>query len=411
MTGGTGLAEPYRGRTVLLASDRQLPAVQTLLQLDGIAGRLLLCPPDLDPAHLPAVMADAAVDAVISDGTGPAAALRPDAAWNGVDAGADRSVATEWVLFTSGTTGRPKLVRHTLASLAGPLTDGPTASATAVWSTFYDVRRYGGLQILLRALLGGGSLVLSQAGEAPGAFLDRAGEGGVTHMLGTPSHWRRALMTPAAGSIAPHYVRLSGEVADQGILDQLAAAYPAAALTHAFASTEAGVGFEVKDGLAGFPPSVLDGAGADIRVVDGTLRIRSGRTASGYLGGRALADADGFVDTGDLVERRGSRLYFVGRREGVINVGGQKVYPEEVEAVINDHPQVQMSRVRGRPSPITGAIVVADVVMRHGELAGISAAVLDACRVALPAYKVPAMLYQVPAIGIAASGKLVRAGA
>ena len=80
-------------------------------------------------------------------------------------------------------------------------------------------------------------------------------------------------------------------------------------------------------------------------------------------GAPALADDDGFVDTGDIVERRGERYYFVGRRGGIINVGGLKVHPEEVEAVINRHPQVRMSLVRPKRSPITGAIVVADVVL------------------------------------------------
>ena len=78
----------------------------------------------------------------------------------------------------------------------------------------------------------------------------------------------------------------------------------------------------------------------------------------------ALTDADGFVDTGDMVEQRGDRLYFVGRRSGIINVGGLKVHPEEVEAVINRHAGVRMSLVKARANPITGAIVVADVVPR-----------------------------------------------
>ena len=367
--------ETLRGRTVLISCTRQLPAVLALLQLDGIAHRVLLCPPDLPPDHVPAVLAEAAVDTVLSDGTGPAAAFATATCGDGVAPAEPvtvRSQATEWLLFTSGTTGRPKLVLHTLDSLAGPLAEGPAAASDAVWCTWYDMRRYGGLQVMLRALLGGGSLVLSQAGEAPGDFLTRAGRCGVTHILGTPSHWRGALMSQASSALAPRYVRLSGEVADQTILDRLRAAYPTAGLTHAFASTEAGVGFEVTDGLAGFPPSVLDrrAGAAEIRVVDGSLRIRSARTGSRYLGDQVpLADADGFVDTADLVEQRGDRYVFVGRREGLINFGGQKVYPEEVEAVLNRHPAVQMSRVRGRASPITGAIVVADLVL-HGRLAG-----------------------------------------
>ena len=66
---------------------------------------------------------------------------------------------------------------------------------------------------------------------------------------------------------------------------------------------------------------------------------------------------EGFVDTGDIVERRGDRYYFVGRRGGIINVGGLKVHPEEVEAIINRHPDVRMSLVHSRKNPITGAAV------------------------------------------------------
>src|SRR5207249_4028016 len=128
---------------------------------------------------------------------------------------------TEWILLTSGTTGVPKLVVHTLASLAGAINGDRVQTVPAVWSTFYDIRRYGGLQILLRALLGGGSLVLSSAAESTGDFLIRAGARGVTHISGTPSHWRRALMSPSAHRIAPHYVRLAGEIADQAILDHV----------------------------------------------------------------------------------------------------------------------------------------------------------------------------------------------
>src|SRR6185503_4665956 len=100
----------------------------------------------------------------------------------------------------------------------------------------------------------------------------------------------------------------------------------------------------------------------------------------------ALADDDGFVDTGDILEKRGERYYFVGRKNGIINVGGLKVHPEEVEAVINRHPHVTMSRVRARKNPITGSIVVAEVVLKAvaGGAAGpvdvLKRNILDHCR-------------------------------
>ncbi len=387
----------------------------------------MLCPADLAPAHLPGVIAEAQVDTIVCDGTGPAAqvpspgpvvvcASTPSPGPQAPPPrGDDRGTTTEWVLFTSGTTGRPKLVVHTLASLTGPLADGHGTAEDAIWSTFYDVRRYGGLQILLRAFLGGSSMVLSQGDETVAAFLARAGAACVTHISGTPSHWRRALMSSALACIAPRYVRLSGETADQTVLNHLAAAFPAARIAHAFASTEAGVAFEVNDGLAGFPAALIRqrNANAEVQVEDGLLRIRSARTARRYLGDQGmLADANGFVETGDVAVLRGDRYYFVGRRQGVINVGGQKVYPEEVEAIIAQHSHVQMARVRGRPSPITGELLVADIVLVpctcHKSNKSINAEILTACRTALPPHKVPAMLRTVASLDIAASGKLVR---
>ena len=275
---------------------------------------------------------------------------------------------TEWLLMTSGTTGVPKLVVHDAATLTSAVKARSVADGAAVWGTFYDIRRYGGLQMYLRAVLGGASLVLSSAGEPVAEHLERLAEHGVTHLSGTPSHWRRALMEPAIRNIAPRYVRLSGEIADQPILDRLHATFPQAAIGHAYASTEAGVAFDVNDGLAGFPAAYVgpNRDGVEMKVFpDGSLRIRSPRAASRYAGtGQALADADGFVDTGDIVERRGERYYFVGRKGGIINIGGLKVHPEEIEAVINQHPQVGMSRVRSKQNPITGAIAVADVVLK-----------------------------------------------
>src|SRR5712664_205701 len=372
-----GRLEELAGRCVLVATTDQLTAALALIELDGVARRLVLSPPDLPREHVPFVMATAAVDAIVSDRTAPDAgtpSAGPFVTCSPKIAPADfertERYQTEWILLTSGTTGLPKMVVHTLSSLAGAIQAGSATPKQALWSTFYDIRRYGGLQILLRALLGGGSLVLSSAREPTGDFLVRAAARGVTHILGTPTHWRSALMSPSARRLTPQYVRLSGEIADQAILDHLRAFYPGAAIVHAFASTEAGVGFEVSDGFAGFPASLIrqEGAGVEMKVEDGSLRIRSARTAARYLGGHSetLPDADGVVDTGDSVELRGGRYYFVGRRDGVINVGGQKVHPEEVEAVINSHPQVRISQVRAKKNAIMGALVVADVVL-NGE--------------------------------------------
>jgi acyl-CoA synthetase (AMP-forming)/AMP-acid ligase II len=411
--------ESFRGRSVLLALREQISTALALLELDGIARRLVLCTPDLNAELLAEVAASAHTDVTLTDGAVQLAGEhgvirrlreRPVPALNE----RREATASEWILLTSGTTGTPKLVAHSLASLAGSLPRQPPQPGS-VWSTFYDIRRYGGLQIYLRAMLSGCPLVLSRTAEPPEDFLARAGAQGVTHISGTPSHWRRALMSGAAGRLSPKYVRLSGEVADQMVLDQLRATFPGAGIGHAFASTEAGVAFEVDDGLAGFPAEFLNGGarGVDMKVEDGTLRIRSQRIAGGYLGtaGAALSGQDGYVDTGDLVELQGGRYYFRGRKGGVINVGGLKVYPEEVEAVLNADPRVRMSLVRARRNPIMGAVVVADVVLNDPGAAAaedIKNELLQTCRRALPGHKVPAMLRFVPTLELSAAGKLIR---
>jgi acyl-coenzyme A synthetase/AMP-(fatty) acid ligase len=404
-----GRLESLRGRSVLLAMREQLSTAIALLELDGVARRVVLCTPDLSLDALAEVAAAAAIDAELTD-------LDPHPVSGPIER--RESGRTEWILLTSGTTGAPKLVAHSLESLAGTLPRQGSGART-VWSTFYDIRRYGGLQIYLRAVLGGAPLVLSSAGEATTDFLERAAAHGVTHISGTPSHWRRVLMSGAAGLLKPSYVRLSGEVADQVVLDRLRAAYPLARIAHAFASTEAGVAFDVDDGFAGFPAEFIDKPrnGIEMRVEDGTLRIRSQRIASRYLNSSSpgLAREDGYVDTGDLVELEAGRYYFRGRKGGVINVGGLKVYPEEIEGVINTDPRVRMSRVHAKRNPIMGALVVAEVVLEQaletGETDRIRNDLLEACRRSLPPHKVPARLSFVPALELTAAGKLVRPGA
>jgi acyl-coenzyme A synthetase/AMP-(fatty) acid ligase len=164
--------------------------------------------------------------------------------------------------------------------------------------------------------------------------------------------------------------------------------------------------------------SLRHAPGVKMKVENGTLRVRSDRMANCYLGDdtRPLKDAEGFVDTGDAMELHDGRYYFAGRRDGIINVGGLKVHPEEVEAVINRHPQVSMSLVRGRKSPITGSIVVADVVLRANAPNDSRAPVLQSdilqfCRAELAHHKVPAAINFVPSLAVSDSGKMVRSHA
>ena len=416
-----GRINELAGRSVVVDTQDQLAAALALIELDGTARRLIVCPPGVAAEHRRLVVDKAEADALVSD--------RPD---GDVEWQLPRSIVcnsavtsssappaarchTEWVLLTSGTTGAPKMVAHTFDTLTAPIGNRPEAPHSVVWGTFYDIRRYGGLQILLRAVLGDASFVMSGVHEPTAGYLLRLGRRLATHISGTPSHWRRALMCAEARDIAPRYVRLSGEIADQAILNALRACYPHARVSHAFASTEAGLGFEVDDGLEGFPASFVGNTrDVQISVEGGSLRIRSTRTAVQLVGDDSrLGDDEGFVDTGDVVERRGDRYYFLGRRSGIINVGGLKVYPEEVESAINRHPAVRMSMVRPARSSMVGSLVAADVVLEQMPDANAAAAdfkreILQICADRLAPHKVPATIRFVPALEFAAAGKLAR---
>ncbi len=416
-----GHFEALRGRRVVLTSGDQLQIGAAMIELDGWASRIVVCPPDLEARHMTAVIRDAEADALVYDGritapSRPENLLLVPSEWPPRPRATrhETLAATEWALLTSGTTGDPKMVVHTVSTLLHAV---PLLSMTAEienWATYYDIRRYGGLQMFLRGCAGNGSLTLREADETIDGFLTRAGAERVTHVAGTPAHWRLALMNPMRDRIDPRYVRMSGETADETLLRAVSALYPRARVAHAYASTEAGVLFEIGDGRAGFPAALLEPRGGDVelKLVDDTLRARSPGAASRYLGARraALHDADGFVDTGDLIKLNGDRCLFAGRRGGIINIGGAKVHPEEVEATINKHASVHASLVSGRKNPISGFIGVADVVLKPNaaEPKVVREEILAACARDLAPFKTPAIIRFVSELAVTQTGKLAR---
>jgi acyl-coenzyme A synthetase/AMP-(fatty) acid ligase len=324
---------------------------------------------------------------------------------------------THWVLRTSGTTGTPKLVAHTLESLTSTTKLDIRAGAGMRWGLVYDPARFAGLQLVLQALLGGGVLVVPPQGPLASQLAFMA-EHGVNALSATPTLWRKILMTSGAERLPLKQATLGGEIADQPILDGVRHCFPSARVVHIYASTEAGVGFSVKDAQAGFPRRYLERghlAGIELRVCErGRLLIKKTAAARLILDGeRRIASEDGFVDSGDMVRIVGERVMFLGRSSGSINVGGRKVMPETVEAVLLQHPAVAAAKVYAKRSSVMGNLVAADVCVRSDAAAPTDTADLRAdlqtsCRRRLANWEVPAVIRFVDNIDICTNGKVRR---
>ncbi|MGH9196070.1 MAG: AMP-binding enzyme, partial [Acidimicrobiia bacterium] len=215
---------------------------------------------------------------------------------------------------------------------------------------------------------------------------------------------------PRVNELDLRQITLGGEITDEQILERLRKTYPGALVSHIYASTEAGALFSVRDGLAGFPASWLE-TGVDgllLRIQHGVLQVKSPRSMDGYVGldSSRILTSDGWLITGDLVEVVGERVLFRGRKDLMLNVGGAKVRPEEVEQALLSLPEVVDAQVYGARNPLTGFLVAANVVPRAGIAeADLRVAILTQLRAKLEAYKVPRKLRFVDSISMSISGK------
>jgi long-chain acyl-CoA synthetase len=134
----------------------------------------------------------------------------------------------------------------------------------------------------------------------------------------------------------------------------------------------------------------VGGEGFETRVVDGKLEIRAESAMLGYLNAPSPFTSDGWLRTFDVVEQRGEYIRFLGRDSEIINVGGEKVYPAEVESVLESMDGVEEAVVGGEPHPLVGNIVAARVKLSTGEdLATFRRRMRNYCGRMLPKYKVP----------------------
>lgn len=258
-------------------------------------------------------------------------------------------------LLTSGTTGRPKRVGHTLASLTTVGGDQPPRT----WLCPYTPGAYAWWQVVTLSLnLPGQDIVFVSPAEFE-RWPELARDHGVTAASGTPTFWRQALLRSGETlrTVGLEQVTLGGEPVDQSVLDLVHEAFPAARVSWIYASSEAGAAIAVHDGRAGFPAEWLerDAPGRPrLRVEGEELLIASPHRGAGI---------DTELHTGDRVRIDDGRVLITGRlAQDEINVGGSKVSAAHVREILLAHPGVAWAAVRGRKAPLVGTVVAADVV-------------------------------------------------
>lgn len=404
------------GTGVALCLSDPFDLVRALLALDGRVAALMLLSRDLPIDTKRALMREAGISVLVSDRADIEEATILDALLGRGEQGGDAIIDTEWLLTTSGTTGMPKLVRHQCASIFRAVRAERSSNGAHRWAMLYDPSRFAGTQVLAQALLTGATLLTPKPGMTTGEIVDWLGEEQCTHISATPALWRRLLMAPAAQRLPLKQITLGGEIADDAILAALKARYPKARITHIYASTEAGTGFAVRDGKAGFPANWLEkGAEADgarLSLRDGLLWLRppGGRQATAS---HIVSDAEGFIRTGDRIAVEDGRARFLGREDSTLNVGGVKVQVEAVEEIVHAHPAVAQCHITAKPSAMMGTLLTLSVVPRADQphdAAMLRQEIAQYCKAHLPPAARPATIRIVAEIPMSAAGKTDRAG-
>lgn len=326
------------------------------------------------------------------------------------------------VLFTSGTTGRPKGARLTYGNLWYSAVSSALLlghNAEDVWVAALSLHHIGGLSILYRAAVGGVTADLHPRFE-PHAVLNSIAAGASLVSL-VPTMLQRVLEAARDNWVCPDTLRgvlLGGAAAPQSLVDRCLAAgvpvLPTYGLTESTAQAATLLHSEVRNhaGSSGraLPLTELrvrtNGRGSEPGE-PGEIEVRGPAIFAGYLGESPRDPASWFA-TGDVgyLDADGY-LSVIDRRTDLIVSGGENIYPAEIERALLTHPQVQDAAVVGVPDAQWGARPLAAVVWA-GAPGLADAALRDHCRQAIATIKIPDRVVEVPEVPRSPGGKLLR---
>jgi long-chain acyl-CoA synthetase len=292
------------------------------------------------------------------------------------------------VLFSSGSTGKSKAALHDFIPLLEKFKTPRRAMAVL---TFLMIDHIGGINTLLYVLSNAGTAVT--AAERNPDDICAAIESHRVELLPTsPTFLNLLLMSEAYTRHDLSSLRLityGTEMMPENTLRRLNELFPSAKIQQTYGLSELGI-LRSKSQSSDSLWVKVGGEDFDVKLKDGTLRIKARSAMMGYLNAPSPFDEDGWFDTGDLVESNGDYVRFLGRKSEIINVGGRKVYPAEVENILLQVENIKDATVRGERNPITGNVVVARINLTQPEDRGtIQKRIREFCRSRLEPYKVP----------------------
>lgn len=293
------------------------------------------------------------------------------------------------VLFSSGSTGKPKAILHPLPQLLEKFRTPRHCYRTVTFLLFDHI---GGFNTLFYTLANLGCIVAPE--DRSVNKVCRAIERHRAELLPTSPSFLNLLLL---GDVYRDYdlsslrlVTYGTEVMPERTLERLAEALPGVRLQQTYGLSELGI---LRSKSASNQSLLVQVGGEDYqtRVVDGTLRIKARCSMLGYLNAPSPFDADGWFDTGDSVIQEGEYYRILGRVTEIINVGGQKVYPAEVEKVLAEIPGFIDVAVTGEPHLLMGNVVVATVQVAESIPASeAKRRILAHCRGRLQPFMIPA---------------------
>jgi long-chain acyl-CoA synthetase len=292
------------------------------------------------------------------------------------------------VLFSSGSTGKSKAALHNFTPLLEKFQLPRHARVTL---TFLLLDHIGGVNTLFYTLANGGTAVAAASRDAE--LVCEAIEAHRVQTLPTSPTFLNLLLLSEAyrryDLSSLELITYGTEVMPESTLARLHELFPNVQLLQTYGLSELGI-LRSKSRDSGSLWVKVGGEGFETKIVDNILWVRARSAMLGYLNAPSPFDAEGWMNTQDVVEVDGEYIRILGRRSEIINVGGQKVYPAEVESVLLQLPNIRDAAVVGAPSPITGQIVTARLTLFEPEdTAALKRRVRIACGEQLAAFKVP----------------------